>query len=300
MSAKAPAVLACAALLWSATVPAASRTELGVRIWPGQAGSDEPIEQELAATEKHPRFLRNVREATVDVYLPEVSPPRGALVVCPGGGFRFLNIDEEGTEVARWLSGQGFAAVVLHYRLKPTPRSDWLFFARMLVELPLLIRGWGINGLKPLATPAIADATQALRYVRGQAVQWRVSSNRVGIIGFSAGGMVALGASLAADARSRPDYTAAFYSGPFDVAPVPADAPPLLAAASLGDPLTPIATQPIASAWAAGGAPVELKLYEGGGHGFGMQPKGNASDRWLNDFADWLERNSSRTLRRGK
>lgn len=295
MSAKVPVVLACAALLWSATVPAASRTELGVRIWPGQAGSDAPIEQELAATENHPRFLRNVREATVDVYLPEASPPRGALVVCPGGGFRFLNIDEEGTEVARWLNGQGYAAVVLHYRLKPTPTSDWLFFAKMLIELPLLLRGWGLGDFKAIAEPAIADAAQALRYVRGQSAQWQLQSSRVGIAGFSAGGMVAVGASLIADARHRPDYTAAFYSGPVDIQSVPAGAPPLLAAASLGDRLTPIATQPIAAAWAAGGAPVELKLYEGGGHGFGKeQPQGTASERWLNDFADWLERISAR------
>ncbi len=298
MRAHARVGMVTAILLWSAAAPGASAPEAPagvepapptVRIWPGASGGSEPVEQFSPATSWHPSFIRNVREATLKVFLPSAAPPRGAVIVCPGGGFYFLT-DEEGEPVARWLNEQGYAAAVLRYRLKPTPKSDLLFFLRILIDIPPLLRGKNFQELKPYAANATADAVQALRYVRSHRAQWRVSLQRVGMIGFSAGGMVALGASLAADARDRPDYTAAIYSGPLEIGTVPASAPPLYAAASLGDPLTPRATQPIAAAWAKSGAPVELKLYEGGGHGFSMQPKGEASDRWLGDLAAWLDR----------
>lgn len=296
--------LAATLFLWGMAVSCASApavqsvaaAPLNLPIWPdaAAAGADStaPKEQESVAS-WHERFIRNVTQASVDVYLPESSRANGgAMIVCPGGGFRFLTMEGEGEQVEHWLNQRGIAAFILHYRLKPTPRSDLLFYLRMLIELPPLLSGKAINDPKAFAMfapPAIADGTQAVRFVRSRAEQWHLAPDRIGMLGFSAGGVVAVGASLATDARDRPDFTAALYSGPLDTGPVPADAPPLFAAAAADDPLTALGTQPFAAAWKAGGAPVELHIYQKGGHGFGMQKKGTDSDRWVDDFSAWLE-----------
>lgn len=262
-------------------------------IWPDGAArvaqSGEPKEQELRHGEQH--FIRNVTQASVDVWLPDAAKAGGmAMVVCPGGAFRFLTMTTEGEGIARWLNARGIAAFVLHYRLKQTPHSDWLFLGKMLFELPPLLSGKAItadpSAFAVYAPPAIADGAQALRMVRGQAARWHLDPHRIGIAGFSAGGVVALGASLGGEAQARPDFTAALYSGPLDLGKVPADAPPLYAAAAADDPLTALATRPIAAAWQAGGAPVELHLYQHGGHGF---KPGTDSERWKEEFGAWLD-----------
>jgi len=277
--------------------PPASAAPPNLLIWPADdagagTGSGEPKEQESVAS-WHQRFVRNVTRASVDVYLPEPSRANGAaMIVCPGGGFRFLTMEGEGEQVEHWLNQRGIAAFILHYRLKPTPRSDLLFYIRMLIELPPLFSGKGIKdkqSFMSLEAPAIADGTQAVRFVRSEAATWHLAPDRIGVLGFSAGGVVAVGASLAAEPKDRPDFAAALYSGPLDIGSVPADAPPLFMGAAADDPLTALGTQPIAAAWKAGGAPVELHVYQKGGHGFGMQKKGTDSDRWVDDFSAWLE-----------
>jgi len=275
-----------AGLLWAAGVSAAP---LNLPIWPdaaAAAGSGEPSEQDSTAS-WHEHFVRNVRRASLDVYLPDASKATGTgMIVCPGGAFRFLTMEGEGERIAQWLNDRGIAAFILHYRLKPTARSELLFLAQMLYQLPPLLNGSKVDEIKPLATPAIADGVQAVRFVRGRAGQWQLAPDRIGMIGFSAGGMVTLGTSLTPEVHNRPDFSAAIYSGPLDLGRVPADAPPLFAAAAADDPLTALATRPIAAAWKAGGAPVELHIYQHGGHGF---KKGTDSERWTDDFSAWLQ-----------
>ena len=189
-------------------------------IWPDGAAqvarSGEPKEQDLRRGEQH--FIRNITQASVDVWLPDPARADGsAMVVCPGGAFRFLTMSTEGEGIAQWLNARGSAAFVLHYRLKPTPRWNPLFIGKMLFELPPLLSGKAItsdpSSFMVYAPPAIADGEQALRFVRGQAARWHLDPHRIGIAGFSAGGVVALGASLTHDAQARPDYSAALYSG---------------------------------------------------------------------------------------
>ncbi len=278
--------LLAAALLLSgpAYVQAGPRN---LAIWPGSAPAGEAEE---ASTLRGQSFVRNVVRASVDAYLPEPSRANGgALVVCPGGAFRFLNIGEEGSRIAQWLNGKGYAAFVLHYRLKPTPRSDLLFVLNMLFELPPLLSGKAImdrDSFLAYADPAIADGRQALRFVRDHAQAWRIDPKRIGMVGFSAGGVVALGASVGGDPAARPDFSAAIYSGPVELGRVPPDAPPLYLAAADDDPLTALATRPVAAAWNAARAPVELRIYQHGGHGF---KSGTDSDRWMDEFGVWLD-----------
>lgn len=285
---------ALAALLWAAGAWAGAPPR-NVEIWP-QAAPQAGEAREQDSVIKGRRFVRNVTRASLDVYLPSDAAADGsAVVVCPGGAFRFLNMSDEGERIARWLNARGVAAFVLHYRLKHTPQSDFLFFAKMLFELPPLLSGKALDDpaqFKVYEPPAVDDGRQALRWLRGQAAQWHLAADRIGIAGFSAGGVVALGTALAPQAEARPDFVAALYSGPVDTGHVPADAPPLYAAAAEDDPLTALATRPIAQAWKAAGATVELHLYQHGGHGF---KSGTDSDRWMDDLGAWLDARRRRT-----
>jgi acetyl esterase/lipase len=280
----------CAVLLLAgcATAKQPDAAPPNLYVWPNGAAavvkSGEPKEQDFGSSDQP--MVRNVTQASIDVYLPDPAAAKGgAMLVCPGGAFYFLTMQNEGIKIARWLNARGTAAFVLHYRLRPTPRWAPLFYLKMIWVLPPLLSGKSTKAIEPDALPPIADGEQAMRYIRGRAAEWHLDPRKIGVVGFSAGGMVAVGTALTRDAQARPDFAASLYSGPLEVKQVPADAPPLFAAAAADDPLTAIGTQPIAAAWQAGGAPLELHIYQTGGHGF---KPGSGSDRWMDDFGAWL------------
>jgi acetyl esterase/lipase len=139
---------------------------------------------------------------------------------------------------------------------------------------------------------AVADALEAMRQVRDGAAQYNVDRQRVGILGFSAGGTVAASVAYRHDAASRPAFVGAIYPR-YDraiKADMPADAPPLFVLAATDDQLG-LAPHSIDfySDWTAGGASAELHLYATGGHGFGMRTQGLPSDRWMETFGAWLD-----------
>jgi acetyl esterase/lipase len=229
------------------------------------------------------RLVRNVSQPTLTAFLPEPAVAVGTgLVVCPGGGFHFLMIDKEGTDVARWLNARGVAVFTLKYRLVPTPDDDAAFNQEVS---DLSQRRPQMNQVRPLA---IADGLQAVRVLRQQASDWGIQPDRLGIMGFSAGGSVAAGAATQYDAESRPSFAAPIYA-PWDSAPVPDDVPPLFLAAAFDDPLVdPDASLALYSAWKAVKRPAELHIYARGAHGFGMNSQGLPSDRWIDQFWAWL------------
>ena len=136
----------------------------------------------------------------------------------------------------------------------------------------------------------IADGLQALKVVRAHAAEWSVSPHRVGIIGFSAGGMVASGALLQPDVAARPDFAAMIYGAPFGKMPaIPAKLPPVFMAWARDDA---VALRPVVrfrDALVAAGIRPEVHEYATGGHGFGMRKQGTSSDRWVDDFWRWLQ-----------
>jgi acetyl esterase/lipase len=135
---------------------------------------------------------------------------------------------------------------------------------------------------------AIADGKLAIKVVRRHASEWRIKPDRIGIMGFSAGGMVTMGVVMDHDKASRPDFAAPIYGGGTGSAKVPEDAPPLFILCASDDQLAAIGSARLYSEWKAAGRPVELHLYEKGGHGFGMTPKGLPVDRWIDRYGDWL------------
>jgi acetyl esterase/lipase len=215
----------------------------------------------------------NVVTPTLTAFLPAHAKAGGpAVIVAPGGAFVALAIDREGYAVARWLQQHGVAAFVLKYRT---------------VEK----RGEGIPemDMDTAARYGIADAVQALKVVRQHAAEWRVSPGRVGILGFSAGAMVASAVLLQADSASRPDFVALLYGAPFGAMPtVPGNLPPIFLAWAQDDP---VALDPITrfyAALAAAGNKPEVHIYRSGGHGFGLHHQGTTSDGWIEAFHAWL------------
>ena len=253
---------------------------------PGSEDSNYPEKQYFSKV-WNTEVVTNVTQPTLTLYKPDPTLANGtSIVICPGGGFMALSINSEGIDVAKWLAAKGVTAFVLKYRLAHTGEDatqefmdafrDQRKFGEMLAKvLPL----------------SIADGLAAVTYVRKHAADWGISPDRVGIIGFSAGGTVTAAVGFHYTAESRPAFVAPIYAGASGMKDsiVPADAPPMFLAAATDDQLhlAPDTIQ-LYGQWAAAHKPVELHMYAKGGHGFGMRQQGFPSDHWIDRFGDWL------------
>jgi acetyl esterase/lipase len=139
--------------------------------------------------------------------------------------------------------------------------------------------------LRPLV---LADGQQAVRLVRRAATQWGIAPARIGLVGFSAGGMVTASVALNQDVESRPDFAAVIYGAGREEVSVPAHAPPLFLLCAVDDEMAVARSLQLYSAWKAAGKSVEMHIYARGGHGFGMQKLGQPTDNWIERFGDWL------------
>lgn len=261
-------------------------------LWPnGAPGSENWSHQEQETTLPPPyggRVIRNVTQPTLTAFLPPPSLACGtAVIVCPGGAFHFLSIESEGTEVARWLNERGVAAFVLKYRLVPTAVRDEDFFKEVDEAFSNPNKMRELTG--PIVPLAIADGQQAMKVVRQRASTWGVAPERIGMMGFSAGGGVTTGVALEYDADSRPNFAAPVYGALWEDIAVPADAPPLFIALANNDERAVKPSLALYSAWRAADHPVELHIYAKGGHGFGMKKQGLPSDHWIDLFGEWLQ-----------
>jgi len=231
---------------------------------------------------KNTKVVRNIVQPTLTAYLPDPAVANGtAVIICPGGGFLFLNVDTEGTDIARWLNTRGVAAFVLKYRLLHTEARDEDFFQQL--------RHFDMEQMKSHAPLGVMDGKQALRVIRERASQWGIRPERIGILGFSAGGVVTIGAATQYEAESRPNFAAPIYGPVWQELAVPADAPPLFIALANDDPGLPDGSTSLYRAWKAAGHPVELHIYSKGGHGFAMAPQGLPCDHWMERFGEWLQ-----------
>lgn len=285
------------ALAFAVAAPAAAQMPVPVpTIAPAEPGAIPLYSQAKdgsAATENWVKFgttlaVRNVTAPTITPFLPDPAKATGAAVVVnPGGAFMILAMEHEGWSVGRWLADHGIAAFVLKYRLIPTPKDEaasGAFMGRMMAE-----------ALKdPAAPPTIKepratfDALAALRMVRANAGQWGVDPKRVGMMGFSAGAMTTMNATLEGTAADRPAFIGYIYGPQLPVA-VPEGAPPMFAAIAMDDELFPNLGFGVVQAWHKAGRPVELHAYERGGHGFGGLGKpGTTTTLLLNEFEFWL------------
>jgi acetyl esterase/lipase len=254
---------------------------------PGPTQGNYP-EKEYFSKVWNTEVVTNVTKPSLTVFKPAPELRNGtALVICPGGGFMALSINSEGIDVARYMAARGVTAFVLKYRLARTGEDAAKEFATLFAERQKFDELVG-----PVIPLAVADGLAAVTYVRQHASEWGISPDRVGIIGFSAGGRVTAGVAFLYSPQGRPAFVAPIYAGGAisSEVPVPADAPPMFVAAATDDQLG-LAPESVAlyERWTAAHKSAELHLYAKGGHGFGMRKQNLPTDHWIDRFADWLE-----------
>ena len=254
-----------------------------IPLWPGAAPGSESWnyeETDRVGPQDSTRRISNVSHPTLTVYVPESAAATGtAMIVCPGGGFRFLSIDNEGNAVARWLNSIGITAFVLKYRVMRTGDIDEADASKIAERRKQVI---------PLA---IADGQQAIRLVRYRAAEWKIQPDRIGIMGFSAGGYVTAAVGLHHDQDSRPNFIAPIYPGTPDDVTAPADAPPMFLVHADDDQTVAAVDHSIRlyEAWKKDGISAEVHIYSRGGHGFGMRKRNLPIDTWTERLRDWLD-----------
>lgn len=237
-------------------------------------------------------MIRNVSEPTLELFRPAPARANGtAVIVAPGGGFVGLGYVSGGTAVARLLAQHGVTAFVLKYR---TIQSDPDPMKMPEVHMKEMdgIMARAKSGIPAEVPPfagekhAVEDGARALAVVRQRASEWGVDPRRVGFIGFSAGAYLAADLAIG-DKPSRPDFVALIYGGLR--MPVPADAPAAFIAAAADDEYQPHDAVQLYNAWRQAGVAAELHVYERGGHGFDLRPKGTTSDKWFEEFRWWMQ-----------
>jgi acetyl esterase/lipase len=235
--------------------------------------------------------VRNVSQPTLTPVLPDPEIATGAaVIVAPGGAFTLLAIGHEGWPIARKLAEQGIAAFVLKYRVNETPEDDAEFHALLRRRMALVISAAEDAALKIEEPRSTEDALAAVSLVRANAVQWGIDPARVGIMGFSAGAIVAVNAAVAEGARERPSFIAPFYPS-LEVRVAPPDAPPMFAAVAFDDMY--FSRQPLGliEAWRKAGRPVEFHGFQNGGHGFGLGKPDTTTALVFDQFLLWMRAN---------
>ncbi len=246
-------------------------------------------EQEQKLPHDNSEIVANVSSPSLTVYRPENGRGNGtALIIAPGGGFHFLSISNEGTKVAEWCTQNGITAFVLRYRLVPTNGNPMMeFLQKVQSDQEKMDQEMG-----PIIELSIDDGLAAIEYVRNHAEEYGINKNQIGIVGFSAGGTVAGGAAFEYTSEAnRPDFSAPIYPAlhVVDTDTMPEKPMPLFMAVT-SDDVFGFQTQCTAlyDQWNKAGQPVELHIYEEGGHGFGMKDQNKLSDQWIDAFGAWM------------
>lgn len=230
----------------------------------------------------------------VNVVVPTLTPVRSeqgggpAVIVAPGGGYHALSIDSEGYDVARWLAERGVTAFVLAYRLVPGGEDPIAEMAEKSVTDP----GRAQADMERVAPLAAMDGETAMRLVRERAAEFGVDPGRVGFMGFSAGGNVAMRVAYTGDDTARPSFVAPIYAAlrGIELVEPPPGSGPIFVVAATDDPLG-LADDAVAiyERWRSAGLSAELHMYADGGHGFGMKTQHLPSDSWIERFGEWLD-----------
>jgi acetyl esterase/lipase len=232
------------------------------------------------------QVVTNVSTPSMQVFRPEPGSANGtAVIVAPGGGLFGLSIASEGTDVARWLNEKGITAFVLKYRLVPTG-EDGVKEISESGDKPEELQ----KRVAPVLPLSVRDGLEAIAYVRQHTGEYGIQADKIGFMGFSAGGAVTMGVTFNYDSANRPDFIVPVYPwmtvlGSYEV---PEDAPPMLVICASDDPIR--LAEPSAELyqkWLKSEKSAGLHMYSKGGHGFGMKDQGLPSDEWIARFYEW-------------
>lgn len=272
-----------ATLSLSLSVVKAEDAPAALPLWPhGAPGSEARVNEpeKVDANGKGTNNVSNVHNPSITPYLPAKGATGIAVIIAPGGGHSKLCLGHEGGALAEWFRDHGVAAFVLKYRLAREPGSTYT-----------------------IQDHAMADARRAIRTVRSRAAEWGIEPQKIGIMGFSAGGELAAFAAMENDpgkadaedvierASSRPDFQALIYPGTSDLFSAKKGMPPVFIACGFDDRKD--ISEGMATLYLkykAAGVKAELHIFSGVGHGFGYRPdRTNAAGKWPERFMDWME-----------
>jgi dienelactone hydrolase len=200
-------------------------------------------------------------------------------------------------KVARWLAERGIAAFVLKYRTLQTqgeerpPAPTAVATAR---RKEVVIHNANANpepdnlALREVLAMAVTDAQAAMRLVRAHAGEWHIDPHRIGLMGFSAGGGVAVATALAPASDGSPDFLASLYGPSLQDVHVRSDSPPLFIGVGSQHFNVTSGCNALFDAWRAAARPTELHVYEGVSAGFGFNARGLPVDGWKDRFLEWM------------
>jgi acetyl esterase/lipase len=263
-------------------------------LWPGTAPGGQPNPApEVDTTTAKDRMvagkpvvrLGNVSSPTLTVFSPKTTNTGVGVVVFPGGGYKILAIDLEGTEVCDWLNAEGITCVLVKYRVPD-------------------------SGPYPTSAAALQDAQRALGMVRAHASEWHIDPNRIGVLGFSAGAHLAATLSTHFDQRlydpvdaadklnCRPDFAVIVYPGYLALADqnfapnpdihVTAQTPPTFIVQAEDDTVHVENATVYFMLLKNAGVPAELHIYAQGGHGYGLRRTELPVTTWPDSVMKWL------------
>ncbi len=268
-------------LLLAFSALAVAQQPITIPLYPERTYTGEEKMEERGQNGVRDRAFSQAIRPDLTVYLPAREKASGAaIVIAPGGGYIRLAIDKEGHDIARWLASRGVAGVVLKYRLPfaDGAKPDSWQSARAEVEAS-----------RKTSAVAIEDAQQAMKLLRGRAAEWGVRPDAIGMMGFSAGGLLAALMGGEADAALRPNFLGLIYPAVPRSVPMPVSMPVFIAQADDDPSVKPESLLGYYAALKQAKIPVEMHIYNSGGHGFGMKQTGKTSAQWPLQFEDWLK-----------
>jgi len=259
-------------------------------------GVEEQSEPETWFRQWGDPMARNISKATLTPVLADPDKANGAsVIVAPGGGFMWLSMGNEGWEVAEALAEQGINAFVLKYRLQPTAASLEGFEKQMNRRFEEAEESSGEEASQKAPerprrdlSNQIEDVEAAYAMILKRADEWGVDTDRIGMIGFSAGAGLTMATTLESE-KVDLAFIGPIYGG-MGAVDVPEDAPPMFAAIATDDFLFNGEFDLIQS-WYEAAVPVEFHLYQNGGHGFGLGNPDRTSNKWFEAFMHWLDVN---------
>jgi acetyl esterase/lipase len=209
-----------------------------------------------------------------------------AMIICPGGGLFFSAYEKEGTKLALNLALNGITAIVLKYRTYPRKGSviEW---SKTLWDKPQM----EIDSAKMILPFSSKDALSAIEEIRINAKKYKINPNKIGLMGFSAGGAVTMESAYTSTSRNQPNFIAPIYPWMdiVDKQKVPLNKPPVFVSCANDDPFKLAASSvKIYQDWILAGAKAELHMFSNGGHGYGMNKIDAPVDRWSQLLIDWI------------
>lgn len=287
------------------TVSAFAQQE--IRLYDGVAPGSEGVqdnERINRAPDGTIQTISGVVTPSITVYLPSADKATGtAVILCSGGGLMSHSWGSDVINMARWLNERGIAAIGLKYRTRvmgggpggPRMGGGGQALSASVTEFSKITKSnanpdTSESGIKNIDN-AINDALRAMEIVREHAAEWHINPDKIGYLGFSAGGGVGIGATVRADAQHRPAFMATIYGPSLIDVEVPENAPKLFIATRGDHHNVAAGLVSLYLDWKRAGANAEMHLYDDGTGPFGPDDPGNTSGTWRESFYRWITYN---------